>query len=86
LIGLATVNGITRDQAQDQYLAALAALVEYSAKISGWDMLSPAYESYLIARCHVPSPYLAHNTVAVQCRTHCAINPPAVRTIEVVSA
>lgn len=81
---LATVNGVTRDEAHENYMRALAELVTYSVAVSGWRE-STAYIAYQ-HRIGMPRPSVIDAVVGIQARTFFAANPPMVRTIEIVGS
>lgn len=84
---LATVDGITREQAAENYLKALSQLTVYmfaGIEIELWQR--PAHMAFLYARKLVPTPEAMSVVAAFQAREHCLRSPPMVRTIELVGS
>jgi hypothetical protein len=86
---LATIDGVTREQAHENYMHALAQLVTY---VFGIDRMALQLfarsdaDCYLQAYLRVPSPDGWRAVVGFQAREYVKLNPPRLRTIELVLA
>ena len=88
-VALATIDGITRQEAEHNYIKALAEYITYIFAIDHMvlDLISrPDPDVYLWAKGLVPKPEAVKAVVGFQVREHFAAHPPVIRTIELVSA
>ena len=84
---LATIDGITREQAAENYLKALAELTVYMFHGVVMELFQrPDNMAYLYHKRLVPAPEAIAGGIRAQVLTHLAINPPRVRTLDLVSA
>lgn len=83
---LVTIDGVTREQAYENYMQALAQLVVYLCTGLVFELLGrPDWAAYTWSRCHAPTPEGWQAVVGFQCAEHMRANPPRLRTIELVS-
>lgn len=88
-VGLATIDGVTRAEAAENYMRALAQLVTYVFAVDQMAITlfaRPDYMAYLYSRHRVPTPEGTRAVLGFQAAEHCRAHPPYVRTLELVGA